>query len=142
MDYKKEEIKQHLEDYLEENLENHQENDSDWKDDLHYYAFNQDYYIIGTYQAKQWLGDMAFDVIEHIKEYENNNFGEVSTDFSDPERVVNMYTYIIGEEVVHEYLENYEEEEEEEEEDEEDKTSISPFSKTFLKDTFTTSTES
>ena len=114
MDYKKEEIKQHLEDYLEENLEYHQENDSDWKDDLHHYAFNQDYYIIGTYQAKQWLGDMAFDVIEYIKEYENDNFGEVSTDFSDPEKVVNMYAYIIGEEVVYEWLENYEEEEKEE----------------------------
>ena len=142
MDYKKEEIKQHLEDYIEDQFEYIKE-DKYWKDDLHHYAFNQDYYIIGTYQAKEWLGDRVFDVIEHIKEYENNNFGEVSTDFSDPERVVNMYTYIIGEEVVHEYLENYEEEEEEEEEeDEEDKTSISPFSKTFLKDTFTTSTES
>jgi hypothetical protein len=31
-----------------------------------------------------------------------NNFGEVNTDFN-PEKVVNMYTYIIGEEIVEEY---------------------------------------
>ena len=62
--------------------------------------------------------------------------------FSDPEKIVNIYTYIIGEEVVYEWLENYEEEEDDEEEENEDKTSISPFSKSFLKDTFTTSTES
>ena len=144
MDYKKEEIKQHFEDYLEGNLEYHKENDSHWKEDLHHNAFNRDYYIIGTYKAKQWLGDRVFDVIEHIREYEELHFGEVSTDFSDPENVVNMYAYIIGEEVVWEWLENYEEEEEEEEEDEEeeDKTSLNPFPKGFLKDTFTTSTES
>ena len=41
-----------------------------------------------------------FDVIEHIREYEQSEFGEVSTDFSNAERVVNMYTYIIGEEIV------------------------------------------
>ena len=138
MDYKREEIKQHFEDYIEDQFEYIKE-DKYWKDDLHHNAFNMDYYIIGTYQAKQWLGDMAFDVIEYIKEYENDNFGEVSTDFSDPERVVNMYAYIIGEQVVWEWLENYEEKEEEEEED---KTSLNPFPKGFLKDTFTTSTES
>ena len=54
---------------------------------------------------------MAFDVIEHIREYEEFNFGEVNTDFSSPEKVVNMYAYIIGEEIVHEYLEELEEEE-------------------------------
>ena len=103
MDYKKEEIKQHFNDFL---------NDADkaWveenTDDLHHEVFNTDYYIIGTYRAKQWLGDMAFDVINHIKDYEQYMFGEVFTDFSDPERVVNMYTYIIGEEIVADYLNN------------------------------------
>ena len=64
-----------------------------------------------TYQAKQWLGDMVFEVIDHIREYEDFNFGEFSTDYSDPEKVVNMYAYIIGEEIVQEYLEELEEEE-------------------------------
>ena len=51
------------------------------------------------------------DAIEHIREYEQFHFGEVNTDFSSPEAVVNMYTYIIGEEIVQEYLEELEEEE-------------------------------
>ena len=66
-------------------------------DDLHHHLCNEDYFIIGTYKAKQWLGDHAFDVIEEIKEYENDNFGQVTTDFSQPERVANMYAYIVGE---------------------------------------------
>ena len=47
---------------------------------------------------------MAFDVINFIKEYEQDNFGEVYTDLSDPEKIVNMYAYIIGEEIVSDYL--------------------------------------
>ena len=105
MDYKKEELKEYFNDFINDNIEYLQE-DEYWKDDLHHHAFNSDYYIIGTYKAKQWLGDMVFDVIDHIKEYEQLHFGEVSTDFSDPEKVVNMYTYIIGEEIVQEWLEN------------------------------------
>lgn len=109
MDYKKEEIKEYFDDYIKENKAWFEENEpNDWKDDLHHHAFNEDYYIIGTYQAKQWLGDMAFDVINFIKEYEQDNFGEVYTDLSDPEKIVNMYAYIIGEEIVWEYLEELE----------------------------------
>ena len=107
--YKKQEIKDHLDDYLNENLDYLKENyPTTWKDDLHHYAFNEDYFIIGTYQAKQWLGDHTFEVIDIIKEYEKDNFGEVNTDFSSPESVVNMYAYIVGEEVVHEYLNSVE----------------------------------
>ena len=68
--------------------------------DLHWEIFNQNYYIIGRYQAKQWLGADAFDCIYDIQEYENNNFGQVTTDLSEPERVVNMWVYIIGEEIL------------------------------------------
>ena len=84
-------------------------------DDLHNFLFNQNYYIIGTWKAKKWLGDELFNVIDYIKDYEKNyfDFMEDSTDFSSPEKVVNMYAYIIGEEIVQEYLEELEEEEEE-----------------------------
>lgn len=110
MDYKKEEIREYFNDYIKENKEwLEEDHPNDWKDDLHHYAFNEDYYIIGTYQAKEWLGDMAFDIINFIKDYEQDNFGEVSTDFSNPENVVNMYVYIIGEEIVWEYLAKLEE---------------------------------
>ena len=110
MEYKRKEIKVYFDYFIKENKEWFEENEPEtWKDDLHHHAFNQDYYIIGTYQAKKWLGDMAFDVINFIKEYEQFHFGEVTTDFSDPEKVVSMYTYIIGEEIVADYLNELEE---------------------------------
>tara|TARA_X000001382_G_C3114763_1_gene161160 strand:- start:349 stop:753 length:405 start_codon:yes stop_codon:yes gene_type:complete len=68
--------------------------------DLHHELCNMDYFIIGTYRAKQFLGDDAFEAIEMVKDYEQSNFGEVSTDLSEPERVVNMLAYIIGEHVL------------------------------------------
>jgi len=104
--YKYEEIKSHFEDFINENGE-------DWvnehKEDLHHEIFNTDYYIIGRYEATKWLGDQVFNIINIIKEYENENFGEVNTDFSEVEKVVNMYVYIIGEEIVSEYLQKLEE---------------------------------
>ena len=68
--------------------------------DLHNQFFNEDYYIIGRYEAKQWLGDQVFDVISIIQEYENDNFGEVNTELDNPEKVVNMYVYIVGEDIM------------------------------------------
>ena len=96
--YKYEEIAQYYREYI---LENGYEWANEHKDDLHHHAFNEDYYIIGTYKAKQWLSDRVFDIIEIIREYEQDNFGEVHTDFSSPEKVVNMYVYIAGEQIVH-----------------------------------------
>ena len=101
--YKKEEIKQHFDDFLEDR-------DEDWidsnLDDIHHHAFNEDYYIIGYYQAEQWLGSVSnvFDVLTTIQEYEDAHFGEPYTDLGNSEKVVNMYAYIVGEEVVAEWL--------------------------------------
>jgi len=101
--FKYNEVKEYFNDFVAENSEALK--DSNFRDDLHYHAFNTDYYIIGTYQAKQWLGAEAFDVIGIIKEYEESNFGEITTDLSSPECVVNMYAYILGEEIVNDWLE-------------------------------------
>ena len=100
--YKYDEIKSHFEDFI--NDENNQDFIKNNPDDLHHEIFNTDFYIIGRHQATQWLGDQVFNIINFIKEYEMDNFGSVNTDFSEPEAVVNMYTYIIGEEIVHDYL--------------------------------------
>ena len=108
MDYKRDEIKEYLEDYIADNRDQYDDID-DARDTLHYNAFNSDYYIIGSYKAAQWLGDEVFNVIGFIKDYEQDHFEEVSTDFTQPEKVVNMYTYIIGEELVNEYLDQIEE---------------------------------
>tara|TARA_R110002124_G_scaffold189544_1_gene356901 strand:+ start:3613 stop:3999 length:387 start_codon:yes stop_codon:yes gene_type:complete len=104
MNYKYNEIKEYFNDYIKEN--DSALNDNDFIDELHHHVFNTDYYIIGTYQASQWLGDETFNIINFIKEYENDNFGEVYTDFSSPENIVNMYVYIIGESIVSEYKDN------------------------------------
>lgn len=76
----------------------------DYVCDLHNRVFNEDYFIIGTYDAKKWLEANygVFEGIETIREYEQDNFGEVNTDFSDPEKVVNILVYILGEELIYE----------------------------------------
>ena len=70
--------------------------------DLHHHLLNEDYFIIGTYKAKQFLGSETFNAIEKVKTYEQDNFGEVGTDFSDPEKVANMFAYVTGEEILRE----------------------------------------
>jgi len=73
--------------------------------DLHHEVFNTNYYIIGTYKAKKALEEYGiFDAIEKVQEYEIDNFGGVYTDLSDPEKLINMLYYIIGEEVIWEML--------------------------------------
>ena len=102
--YKRDEIKKFLNDRVKELKEySKPEYNTLVKDgDLHNEIFNTDYYIIGTYEAKKWLGDQAFDVIGIIKEYEEDNFGEVTTELDNPEKVVNMYVYIVGEDLINE----------------------------------------
>jgi len=98
--------------FFNDRLQEMKEYDQDYLDvkirdgELHHEIFNTDYYIIGTYKAKQWLGADAFDAIAMIKDYELDNFGEVYTDLSDAERVVNMVVYIIGEEIVADFVDS------------------------------------
>lgn len=69
--------------------------------DLHDEVFNTDYYIVGTYEAKQALKEYdVFNAIDMVQEYEESNFGERYTDCSNPEKLVNMLYYIIGDEVI------------------------------------------
>lgn len=73
--------------------------------DLHNEVFNTDYYIIGTERAKEALTEYGVrDAIEKVQEYEKDNFGGIYTDLSDPEKLVNMLYYIIGEEVLYEMM--------------------------------------
>ena len=75
--------------------------------DLHHEVFNTSYYIVGTHKAKEALFDYdVFKAIEKIQTYEKENFGELYTDLSDPEKLINMLFYIIGEEVLWEMLDN------------------------------------
>lgn len=102
---KEEEIKQYIIDNLDAYIDTP-------LDELHYYLFNADYYLIYTHDCKEWLNDFVFDAVEAIRDYEEANFGEVSTDFSDPCKVVNMYTYILGEQILNSlntFIDNHDE---------------------------------
>jgi len=91
--YKEDEIQS----YIDDNIDNHTIDD-----DLHHHMFNQDYYIIGTYKAEMWMGNGVFRIMRAVDEYEQDNFGERHTDFSDPEKLLNMYVYIVGETLLNE----------------------------------------
>ena len=69
--------------------------------DLHHNLFNTDYWTIGYYEAEQEIKKhcSAWKAIEIVKDYEDDNFGIVSTDLSSSERVCNMLCYILGEEI-------------------------------------------
>ena len=93
MDAKIAEIKAYILDRIEE----HADYDLDSLQepyDLGNEIYNTDYYIIGTWQAKQWLGSDVFEVIEAIKYYEQSEFGEINTDSSSPEAIVNMFVIL------------------------------------------------
>tara|TARA_B100001113_G_scaffold327773_1_gene301537 strand:- start:629 stop:955 length:327 start_codon:yes stop_codon:yes gene_type:complete len=98
-------IKTELKQYIEDNIK-----DIDCQDeDLHHELFNVDYYIIGYYQAEQWLKEhdvSVFEGIEFVQDYERENFGEDAVrTYDNAETLVNMIVYIIGEELI--YQEEY-----------------------------------
>ena len=70
--------------------------------DLHHYLLNQDYFIIGSWRAEQWLQkDSIFNAIETIKDYEQSSFGKVTTDLSSSESVANMLAFILWEQILY-----------------------------------------
>lgn len=75
------------------------------RDDWHFYCFNEDYYIIGYYEASQWLKNHKigeFEAVDIVKEYEIDHFGEFNTKINS-EAIVNMLAYIYGEELLNSF---------------------------------------
>lgn len=71
-------------------------------EDLHHIVFNEDYFIIGYFQAEQWIKenfDSVFGAIETVIEYEKESFGESHTKINS-EAIANMLSYICGEYVI------------------------------------------
>jgi len=67
--------------------------------ELHHKLFNEDYYIIGYHQAKEWLKAHNIDVFEGIdycRTAEIDNFGESNTDYNNEETLVNHIVYWSG----------------------------------------------
>lgn len=102
MKYKKEEIKERLEDYLNDNDLSLSQALED--EDLHHKIYNEDYFIIGYYNAEQWLIDEGrnhtFEVLAYVLEQEKEMFGEISTVYDNAETLVNHYAYWLGLEVI------------------------------------------
>jgi len=95
------ELKQDVKEYIIQQLNDDVGLDQ-YIGDLHHYLLNEDYFIIGSWRAEQWLNkDSIFNAIETIKDYEQSNFGQVSTDLSSSESVANMLAYILGEEILY-----------------------------------------
>lgn len=96
----KTELQNHILDYINEGILTNEN-----KDDWHFYAFNEDYYVIYHSEAVKWLAKHninTFNAIDIVREYEINHFGEFTTDIN-PESIVNMLAYIYGEEILYSY---------------------------------------
>ena len=102
-------------------MQNAKDYSMDSFEDLFNSMFNSDYYIIGTYKASEALGayknderidgyktdlDGVFGAVDLVKQYESDQFGEVSTPLDSPERIANMIEYIRGESLFNEALSN------------------------------------
>jgi enolase len=55
---------------------------------------------IGRGAAPSGASTGVFEALELVQNYEKEQFGEVYTDLSDPEKLINMVYYIIGDEII------------------------------------------
>ena len=74
-------------------------------EDLHDVLFNEDYYIIGYWNASQWLKRHdydAFEAIAEVIEFEELEQGTTSltTEDINSERIVNLLAYYLGGELL------------------------------------------
>ncbi len=82
----KEELLEHIYDHPKDNRN-------------HFNMFNEDYYIIGYYQCREWLKKHDLDVFEAIRlcnEFEEDHYGEIQTKFDNEEILVNNLVYWYG----------------------------------------------
>ena len=109
--YKYDEIKNELLDYVENN--NLSLSKALQDDDLHYKVYNSDYFIIGYYNAEQWLikddRNYTFEVLGYVQEQEEIALGTIEK-IDNAERLVNLYAYWLGYEVIAELQAEQEEE--------------------------------
>lgn len=109
--YKYDEIKKELLNYLEDNDLTLSQALED--DDLHYNVYNSDYFIIGYYNAEQWLieddRNYTFEVLGYVQEQEEIALGTIEK-IDNAERLVNLYAYWLGYEVIAELQAEQEEE--------------------------------
>ena len=90
------EVKEQALDYLKDN-----QDINTYGCDLHHEIFNTSYFCNSEKDAKNYLESYGvFEAIKEVREYEKFNFGEVTTDISNPCKLINMLVYIKGEEIL------------------------------------------
>ena len=67
--------------------------------DLAYEMYNNDYYIIGTYKAKQFLKEYFDDMCECLEQYQEE-VGEAYKDITNPEKVASLLTLFVAQDVL------------------------------------------
>lgn len=101
-----ESLRKEARDYIVESLRDYE----GWTSDFHNMTFKTEYYECYTSEAIKKLEELnVFEAVQKIKEYEQNNFGTVNTDFSNPCNVLNMLWYIVGEEELYDMFEDCQE---------------------------------
>ena len=103
----KDELTEHLNEVIRKNVQiNSDGSVTYYRGDMHHKAFNEDYYIVGYYQAEEWLrkhGLSIFEAIGICNDFERENFGERYTStFENAEKLVNHLVYWYGLEICHE----------------------------------------
>lgn len=112
-EYKYQEIEDYFNYWLDNNDMTLEQAHEKYGYDIHDIVFNQDYFIIGYYQAEQWLIDdngnnQTFEVLGYVMEQEQANFGEIQTVFDNAETLVNHYAYWLGQTIVQAALDTLE----------------------------------
>ena len=67
--------------------------------DLAYEMYNNDYYIIGTYKARQFLKKYFDDMIECLEQYEEE-LGETYPDITNSEKLATLLALSVAEDVL------------------------------------------
>ena len=104
-------MEQQLNDYYQVNevldivkcdLQYHMENETDL-DELHHELFNTDYFVDNESDADKFADQHWFEILGHVMQYEQDQFGEITSDITNKSQIINMYVYIVGEEILQRY---------------------------------------
>ena len=109
-------MQQQLNDYYKVNkaldvikcdLEYHLENETELEE-LHQELFNTDYYVRNESEADKFAGRHWFEILGHVMQYEQDQFGEIYSATDDKSQIINMYVLIMGEEIIQHYYNVFE----------------------------------
>lgn len=78
-------------------------------DDFHNEVFNMSYYVDSDREAMTHFRNAndVFWAIDKVRQYENDMYGEYYTDYTSPMKVVNMLSYIAGDEIFYNEMESW-----------------------------------